>query len=829
MTGAQSSPYFTRLIPDWDTAKVIPEPIAGFTGRLQRVPPANGKQLDMKPVDNLWKTFKLTFSGDIRENWADHIDRMETDVFEKNTFYPKQCYYALKSTLRGNAQRCFQNLELNLETPDWYACMPQWFRASNDDLYKMLHRSPFMSFTYALRMAIVVVYFHRKFQKGSAKKAWRRFEDAHQLQNETLEDWAIRLERYELDVKRYGTVIPFDDYLKKWSTGTNPGFFVSELRKAKTTVSPALQPIIRDRSSFQDWKTAMLANALQTRREQETHRELIARSKRMEVPRTPNTRRYKPTPGNTIAKGGGRTNRGNRDGPGYRKQRNPHSLLLADKPANTPVQKTQTSGKAPGKKDRSQVQCFNCLEFGHFTSKCTAPKRDRKQKSVQLQTMLAETTPVYQEDEAATPEAIRDSLRDAMSGFLANVMYAIDPALEGHRVEPEYDDTGAGMPMQHDEEGEQPEAPGAYVPGVTGTTERDDVGNPDHDMHAHKSMTELNEQEVDNESVYTYSEEGISATAATMEVHAAVASIHARPEEERSEQLQQKAMEQRSDSSTSTSDEDSIPEHWTFSDCADNPHWGKDALGKLSLLADMVIPRVEHLAKRKGVGSQPFPFDLDEINQICSWTCMLNITTRGEWTEIMVALLASAMKAWRKGRSARRRLLSKCKRLEQQLGSRPVPKTAVRAWYTECIDRASEQALIRSVFMAAGIGLDYEHAHEDKASVTTGLMFDVTADATADAIPTEVRIHVHPKGMHQTEPEESFVLVHTASSETDAWNFLQSWLPTSERPRIVVRDHMKILNPPTFWTQKNIDASGSSGSCINGQRGTSKRGENGST
>ena len=33
-----------------------------------------------------------------------------------------------------------------------------------------------------------------------------------------------------------------------------------------------------------------------------------------------------------------------------------------------------------------------------------------------------------------TPEAIRDSLREVMSGFLSQVMYAIDPALEANQA-----------------------------------------------------------------------------------------------------------------------------------------------------------------------------------------------------------------------------------------------------------------------------------------------------------------------------------------------------------------------------------------------------------
>ena len=111
-------------------------------------------------------------------------------------------------------------------------------------------------------------------------------------------------------------------------------------------------------------------------------------------------------------------------------------MLLKDKPegGRTPV--TEANKGTSRNRDRSKIQCFNCLKYGHFASKCPEPKRDRKQKSTQLKTMMAQTAPmcVYAEDEMNTPEAIRDSLREVMSGFLSQVMYAIDPALEANQA-----------------------------------------------------------------------------------------------------------------------------------------------------------------------------------------------------------------------------------------------------------------------------------------------------------------------------------------------------------------------------------------------------------
>ena len=36
---------------------------------------------------------------------------------------------------------------------------------------KMLHCLPFQSYSHSLRLTLIVMYFHQKFQKGSAKAA----------------------------------------------------------------------------------------------------------------------------------------------------------------------------------------------------------------------------------------------------------------------------------------------------------------------------------------------------------------------------------------------------------------------------------------------------------------------------------------------------------------------------------------------------------------------------------------------------------------------------------------------------------------------------------
>ena len=190
----QKSPYFARMVPDWDVRKVIPTPSEGFRERLKSIPPP-GKTLLMKQVNEIQKHFKATFSGDYKERWAEHLDRLETEVFELESFYPKQCYYALKCTLIGNASKSLQSIELGLEKVDYSTGVPPWYEPTRDDYRSLYNRMPFTSFSYPLRLAVIIVHFHRKFQKGTAKDAYIRFEEATQMQNETIEQWGLRLER----------------------------------------------------------------------------------------------------------------------------------------------------------------------------------------------------------------------------------------------------------------------------------------------------------------------------------------------------------------------------------------------------------------------------------------------------------------------------------------------------------------------------------------------------------------------------------------------------------------------------------------------------------
>ena len=187
------SPYYTRLLPDWDSRKVIPKPIDSFIQRLRKVVPSNAR-LSMKEVNKVPENCKLRFSGSPKENWAHIIDFLEAGIFEKHEFFPKQCYFAFRAILKDDALTKLEHLEENLEAPhSWKSCIPPWFKPSGQDWEAIACSKPFTSFSYGLRCAIMVVYFHQKFQKGTSRDAWRTLVDATQLPQEPIQKWLQRV------------------------------------------------------------------------------------------------------------------------------------------------------------------------------------------------------------------------------------------------------------------------------------------------------------------------------------------------------------------------------------------------------------------------------------------------------------------------------------------------------------------------------------------------------------------------------------------------------------------------------------------------------------
>ena len=296
----------------------------------------------------------------------------------------------------------------------------------------MLHYMPFQAYSYSLRLALIMAYFHQKFQKGSAKTAWHKFINATQVPSEALEDWAQRLDQLEIEVRRYGTTVSFDSYLEQWCVGTRAGAFLTALRKAKNPSKPGVLPEIYDRTTFDHWKTTFMANTRQIVREKERFLELQTKNDYTNnPPRRTNQRQHhrnRPPRGDDHNKAHRNTNSNaghlNRDGPGYNKDRNPHSPLAK-----------QEVKLHPTVNDRPKVKCYNCNMYGHFASKCPEVKRPRQQRMNQLKAQLATVSADYSAEECNTPEAIRDQLQLTVSALVSRLMQFHDNTEEDNQTE----------------------------------------------------------------------------------------------------------------------------------------------------------------------------------------------------------------------------------------------------------------------------------------------------------------------------------------------------------------------------------------------------------
>ena len=90
------SPYHAASpSPDWNTSQIIPQPCQTLISRLN-VPNENTvKTVSNKPVVTFTTYFKQTYSGLAEEDWDQHLADIENNVFDPESFVPKQCYIKL--------------------------------------------------------------------------------------------------------------------------------------------------------------------------------------------------------------------------------------------------------------------------------------------------------------------------------------------------------------------------------------------------------------------------------------------------------------------------------------------------------------------------------------------------------------------------------------------------------------------------------------------------------------------------------------------------------------------------------------------------------------
>ena len=91
--------------PDWDPRLHIPQPLSTFTARLNGKEDATTKP-KMKLVNEVAKSFKPRYAARQMDDWTQHLDLLETEVFQKEDFNSKQIYFTIKTTIFGEPERC---------------------------------------------------------------------------------------------------------------------------------------------------------------------------------------------------------------------------------------------------------------------------------------------------------------------------------------------------------------------------------------------------------------------------------------------------------------------------------------------------------------------------------------------------------------------------------------------------------------------------------------------------------------------------------------------------------------------------------------------------
>ena len=247
-----------------------------------------------------------------------------------------------------------------------------------------------------------------------------------------------------------------------------------------------------------------------------------------------------------------------------------------------------------------------------------------------------------------------------------------------------------------------------------------------------------------------------------------------------------------------TSEEDPLPEKWKFEDCVDRPVWAIEIQEALSQLTDFVYPRLQSLARKKGWSTQPF--DTNEVTQLLAWICMLTITTKGEFTEIAVEIFRVSLKAWSKGRSARRRSLARCHSLETTLGARPLSDSELSQKMLHLPSIAADNDLMDTVFSSLGLG-STGRAPSPHSKRIEGISYSLWIRPASEESTKKVAIVIEADQFDMDWSAPGYTKVTQKDTENSAWEAAMT-ITSSEKTPVTVYDPFKICPNKGFWEKK---------------------------
>ena len=145
----------------------------------------------------------------------------------------------------------------------------------------MLWADPVFSlFSFRTRVALLLNYFHFKYQASTPHEVWDKFTHAMQGINESIEDWGCRLDATVREVTNYGMQVSFAQYISQWRLGTTSRSFARMLEEALLSDRYGNPPVVYDLSSFSDWLQRYRNRALENKRLAVGQSRLLTRARR---------------------------------------------------------------------------------------------------------------------------------------------------------------------------------------------------------------------------------------------------------------------------------------------------------------------------------------------------------------------------------------------------------------------------------------------------------------------------------------------------------------------------------------------------------------------